>query len=89
MRYYRDPNTGEVVAFDLGQVAWFDMRCDASTEYRVRFVPTEVTGEQAKTLQPLTEAEYLAERDQTNAANSAARSELFLKRTFPKGIDTL
>lgn len=82
MRYYRDPNTAEIVAFDLAQNAWFDMRCDVSTLYTVRLVPTKMTTAQALALQSISEAEYLDERDAIRKANAAARGELFIHTAF-------
>lgn len=79
MHYYRTPETNEIVAYDLAQCAWFEMRCDLSTKYKVRMVPTTVTPEQARQLTPITLSDYIEERDQVHEANSAARGELLLK----------
>jgi hypothetical protein len=86
MRYYRYPETGELVRFDLARIGWSELRCDATTQYRARWidVPVERVGDPARLIE-ITQDE--AERFQREAdkANSAARGELLLNRTHVKG----
>lgn len=87
MRYYRYPQTGEIVRFELETMEWRDMRCDQSTGYEVRFVPTSVPAHEAAELVPVTESEMTKDHAEMRKANSAARGELFLSNSFPNTHD--
>lgn len=80
MRHYRDVSTGEIVTFDLAANTWYELRCDRSTEYKVRLLQAAVTPEQAQALTPITPAEYETYRQQVHEANAAARGELFIEK---------
>lgn len=86
MRYYRRPETGEVVCFDLANNRWQELRCDTTTEYRARYVYTIVTSEQARELIDITQAEADQFRREADEANAAARGELFLARMRSTGM---
>lgn len=85
MRHYRYAETGEIVRHSLTTNAWYEMRCDASTGYEVKWQPCTVKPEDVPGLTEITLEEASQEQRDTHRANSAARSELLSSRTHVSG----
>lgn len=83
MRYYRYPETGELVRFDLARIGWSELRCDATTQYRARWVDVSVerVGDPTR-LTEITQEEAEQFRREADQANAAARGERFLAQNF-------
>lgn len=89
MRYYRYPDTGEIVRFDLETMEWRDMRCDQSTGYEVRFIPTDMPASEAAGLVSVSESEMMKDHVEMRKANAAARGKAFMQKAFPRGQRSL
>lgn len=83
MDYYRDPRTGELLAFDRARITWTELRCDPTTKYRARWVDTAPPADPGR-LTSVSQSEADQYRREADEANAAARGALFLHQRFQR-----